>query len=60
MTKGVRFIGGREYLLAGRTTSRERAEQERTALQNTWQSVQIVKLCDWDFMLYVHALKIAA
>ena len=58
--KGVRFIGGREYLLAGRTVSRERAEIYRVALQSTWNSVRIVKLSDWDFVLYVHGLKIAA
>jgi hypothetical protein len=34
--KGVRFIGGREFLLAGRTTNKESADRESSALRSGW------------------------
>lgn len=59
MTKGVRWIDGREFLLAGRKSDKEGAERERDALRHSWERVRIVKLSDWDYMLYVHGAKSA-
>jgi hypothetical protein len=60
MTKGIRFIDGREYLLCGREFTKEKAKQEKAALLASWERVRIVKLSDWDFMLYVHGSKRAS
>lgn len=54
MTKGIRWIDGREFLLAGRKSRKEDAKQEAAALRASWAQVRIVKLNDWDYMLYVH------
>jgi hypothetical protein len=54
MQKGVRWIGGKEYMLAGRCDSKKRAKEQAAALRESWASVRIVKLWDYDFMLYVH------
>lgn len=53
-TKGVRWIDGREYLLCGRADSKEGAQSQARALRASWFSVRIVKLWEFDFMLYVH------
>ena len=55
MTKGVRFIDGQEYLLCGRTSERDAAERQAKALKSSWSRVRIIKLNNWDFMIYVHA-----
>lgn len=57
MTKGVRFIDGREYLLCGRAESKTAALEARKALLASWDKVRIVKVWDYDFMLYVHGAK---
>lgn len=56
-TKGVRWFGGREFLLCGRKSDKEDAVSEKRALLHSWERVRIVKLNDWDYMLYVHARK---
>jgi hypothetical protein len=50
----VRFIDGREYLLAGRVSSKAAAQHEAEALRTRHASVRIIKLWAYDFMLYVH------
>jgi hypothetical protein len=54
MRRGVRWIDGREFLLCGRESSREDAERAKKTLRDSWERVRIVKLNNWDFMLYVH------
>ena len=54
MPRGVRMIAGREFLLAGRTDSKERATADAKALRQEWERVRVIKLRDWDFMLYAH------
>jgi len=56
-SKGVRWIDGREYLLCGRESNKEHAQWHATALREQWERVRIVKLNDWDYLLYVHARK---
>jgi hypothetical protein len=57
MTRGVRYIDGREYLLAGRTSDHDSALSQAKAMRAYWQFVRVVKLCAVDFMLYVHGAK---
>jgi hypothetical protein len=57
MQKGNRIINGREFLLCGRASSKESAEQHKRSLRDGWTLVRIVKMSDWDFMLYVHGAK---
>lgn len=57
MQKGTRWINGQEYLLCGRVDSKERAVQQATALRTEWAKVRIIKLWEYDFMLYVHGRK---
>jgi hypothetical protein len=52
--RGVRFIGGREFLLAGRAYNREDAQRGARGLRHSWRLVRIVKRSEWDYMLYVH------
>ena len=55
--KGVRWIGGQEYLLAGRCSDRDRAVEQAAALRQNHTKVRIVKLWAYDFMLYVHGVR---
>jgi hypothetical protein len=55
--KGTRMIEGREYLLGGRTTDKDKASAERRQLLKEWERVRIIKLCLVDYMLYVHGRK---
>lgn len=48
--KGVRWINGKEYLLAGRFSSRESAATEK----DFWIEAKIIKLGMMDFALYQH------
>lgn len=57
MERGTRYIGGREYLLCGRVDSKEHAGSEAADLRKYWAHVRIIKLSDWDYMLYVHGRK---
>jgi hypothetical protein len=52
--KGVRFIGGREFLLAGRTTNKESADRESSALWSGRTLVRVINRHDFDYMIYVH------
>lgn len=55
MAKGTRFIGGKEFLLAGREVSKFDAQVARIdLLRSDWERVRIIKLSDWDYMLYAH------
>ncbi len=54
MQKGVRWIKGREYLLCGRAPNREAARVQALSLATQWKSVRIIKLWEYDFLLYVH------
>ena len=55
--KGVRFIGGREFLLAGRKADKKSADRESNALRTGWTLARIVKRHDFDYMIYVHGRK---
>lgn len=57
MSRGVRMIGGREYLLCGRVGSKEAATSAARSLRREWMRVRVVKLNDWDYMLYAHGRK---
>lgn len=57
MRRGVRWIQGREFLLAGRCSDKAKAVIERNALRNSWERVRIIKLWQYDFLLYVHGGK---
>lgn len=48
------MIDGKEFLLAGRTNSKESAKSEKAALLKSHAIVRIIKLNDWDFMIYIH------
>lgn len=54
MSKGTRYIDGQEFILCGRELSKENAQKVRKVLLERWAKVRIIKLADWDFMLYVH------
>lgn len=54
MQRGVRFIKGQEYLLAGRVTDRDKAKDQAKALEQRWYQVRVIRRNDFDFMLYVH------
>ena len=54
---GVRWLGGREFLLCGRVSSRAAARFEQEHLRLEWDRVRMIKLSDFDFMLYVHGRK---
>lgn len=57
MSKGTRFIGGKEFLLGGRVSDKAAATSEAKALRASWEQVRIVKLSSFDYMLYVHGCK---
>lgn len=50
MTKGVRMIGGIEYLLAGRFDSLKAAQAEK----KYWVKARVIKLGFMDYALYQH------
>ena len=54
MTNGVRIIGGREYLLAGRAGTKAEAEAEAASIRNRGQRVRIIKLNGADWLIYAH------
>jgi hypothetical protein len=51
------MIDGREYMLAGRVSDRGIAMDQRDELLKRWTLVRIIRLSDWDFMLYVHGAR---
>lgn len=57
MQAGIRMIDGKEYMLAGRTSDKERAQSEAQSLRRSWSSVRIIKIWEYDYMLYVHGRK---
>lgn len=52
--KGVRWIGGREFLLCGRESDKVRAQSVAKVLRGEYMIVRIVKIWECDYMLYVH------
>jgi len=54
MRKSIRFIQGKEYLLAGRVNSKENALKAKQSLLKKWQSVRIIKYWQYDYGLFVH------
>ena len=54
MAKGIRWIGGRQYLLHGRASSKDRAKQSAQDLRNDGYIVRVVKLWEFDYMIYSH------
>lgn len=54
MTKGIRIINGREYLLSGRAGSKESAESEATAIRRRGKLVRIIRLRESDYLIYSH------
>jgi hypothetical protein len=54
MSKGTRYIDGREYLLCGRYSSGEEARKAAKLARAEWMYVRTVKLNSLDFMIYVH------
>lgn len=54
MTKGVRWIRGQEYLLNGRYSDKTKAIEAAADLRKSWLKVRIIKLWDYDFLVYVH------
>lgn len=57
MTKGIRWIKGQEYMLAGRCDSKTLASHMKRMLLLKWNKARIIKLWDYDFLLYVHGAK---
>ena len=60
MTKGITFIGGKEFLLAGRYDSRERAAHVAEDMVQRWELVKVrktpkAKAGDWS--VWVHGQK---
>ena len=51
------MIDGQEYLLCGRYTDKEQAARAKAALLHSWLKVRIIKLSNWDYLLYVHGSK---
>ncbi len=54
--RGVRFIGRREFLLAGSVDTREAAERERSSLERAWSVVRI-RAHRLGFRLWVHGAR---
>lgn len=52
---GVRYIGGREYLLCGRFSTPERAKDEAGALRARWEMVRVLKT-HYTWTCWVHGL----
>lgn len=54
----VRWIGGREFLLAGRLDTREAAEREAAAVRRSWSDVRIrAGRFGLTFSIWVHGAK---
>lgn len=54
MSKGIRFIDGQEYLLAGRCSSKQSAISEAIELRRFHSKVRIIKVWEFDYLVYVH------
>lgn len=54
MSKGARWIGGREYLLHGRYDNREGAVAMAGLLRRYGYIVRVIKLHWYDYMVYSH------
>lgn len=52
--RGIRFINGQEYMLCGRTSERDAAQREAKSLRSSWSKVRVIKISNWDYMIYVH------
>jgi len=52
--KGVRFIGGREFLLAAEKPTRNRQTGNPTRFEPAGRSSASFKRHDFDYMIYVH------
>ena len=57
MKKSIRWINGKEFLLAGRVDNKLDAENEKRALKKDWQYVRIIKYWKYDYALFVHNFK---
>lgn len=56
--KGVRFIGGREYLLCGRYNFKHEAEEAKENMKDRYIDIKIVKMNRYfDYGIYVHGIK---
>lgn len=55
MQKGARMINGQEYILAGRCSNKESAKKQAEAVRTRYQKVRIIKILDYDYMIYAHA-----
>lgn len=56
-SRGTRYINGREYLLCGRYSSKVAAQSAAESSRERWYQVRIIKVNQWDFMIYVHGAK---
>lgn len=54
MTRGVRWINGREFLLCGRYDDREKALEAKRVSLLYWDRARIVKLNPFEWFVYVH------
>ena len=54
MKKSIRWINGKEFLLAGRVDNKLAAQNEKQALQKDWKYVRIIKYWKYDYALFVH------
>lgn len=44
MTRGIRFINGQEYMLAGRFDTKAEALAEKIFLLNEWRKVRVLRI----------------
>jgi len=52
MTKGVRWINGKQFFLAGMERSKEAAQREANAKRERGQQVRIIKRSDVRYLIY--------
>jgi hypothetical protein len=57
MTRGIRFIDGREYLLAGRFNTRSGAQDAARLFRQKWGITRVLKTPHrfGDYSVWVHA-----
>ena len=54
---GIRWIDGQEYMLSGRYSDQQRAIDTAKYLRKSWLKVRVIKLWEFDFLIYVHGAK---
>lgn len=61
MSKGIRFIDGKEFMLNGRYSSKPRAEYVAEAHGREWEVVKVLKTPHrfGDYSVWVHGRKVA-